>query len=185
VRVTLRDADVGLTPSSVIAGTVVFKVANKGRTPRDFEIAGKKTPAVAAGKSATLRVTFVAHPYRYASVGGRPAARLTGFVGVFPACSSPTATTITAKVTFGQISLSRTTVPCGLVTFEVTNTGTEVHDLNFTLPTKASSDILGPRLKAGQSTTMVVNLPYKGPVYYFCREPEHAEMGESGYLTVR
>ena len=46
-------------------------------------------------------------------------------------------------------------------------------------------EILGPRLKAGQSTKMVVNLPYKGQVYYSCREPEHGEMGESGYLTVR
>ena len=186
VRITLRDADVTLEPSSVIAGNVVFKVANKGRTPRDFEIAGKKTPALAAGKSATLRAAFAARPYRYVSAGGRRAARLTGFLGVLHACTNPTATTVTVDITFGQMSFSQAAVPCGTVTFDVTNTDVGyIHDLNFTLPTRASEEILGPRLKAGQSTKMVVNLPYKGQVYYSCREPEHGEMGESGYLTVR
>jgi hypothetical protein len=186
VRVTLRDANVTLEPSSVIAGNVVFKVANKARTPRDFEVGGSKTPAIAAGKSAMLRAAFAAHPYHYFSVGGRGAARLTGFLGVLPACSSPTATTVTVDIKLNQMSLSRTAVPCGTVTFEVTNTDIGFyHDFNLALVTRASGSVLGPRLRAGQSTTMVVNLPYKGQVYYYCREPEHDEMGESGFLTVR
>jgi hypothetical protein len=186
VSVTLRDADVTLNPSSVIAGTVVFKIANKGRMARDFEIGGNKTPAIAAGKTATLRTRFAGHPYRYVSVGERGTDRLTGFLGVFPGCPNPTATTVTVDIKFGDISLSQTTVPCGTVTFEVTNTDVSlIHDLNFAQPTKASGDLHGPRLRPGQSTKIVVNLLYKGQVFYFCREYEHDENGETGLLIVR
>jgi uncharacterized cupredoxin-like copper-binding protein len=37
---------------------VVFKVTNRGAIAHDFKIAGKKTAQLAAGKTATLRVTF-------------------------------------------------------------------------------------------------------------------------------
>ena len=45
-------------PKSVAKGAVTFKVVNKGTLVHDFKIAGKKTPRLAKGKSATLRVTF-------------------------------------------------------------------------------------------------------------------------------
>ncbi len=47
-----------LSRKVVPKGTVVFKVTNKGSIAHDFKIAGKKTPNLAAGKSATLRVVF-------------------------------------------------------------------------------------------------------------------------------
>ncbi len=47
-----------LSKRSVPAGTVTFKVTNKGAAIHDFKIAGKKTKPLAAGKSATLRVTL-------------------------------------------------------------------------------------------------------------------------------
>lgn len=37
---------------------VVFKVTNRGAIAHDFKIGGKKTAQLAAGKTATLRVTF-------------------------------------------------------------------------------------------------------------------------------
>ena len=37
---------------------VVFKVTNRGTIAHDFKIGGKKTASLAAGKTATLRVTF-------------------------------------------------------------------------------------------------------------------------------
>jgi uncharacterized cupredoxin-like copper-binding protein len=37
---------------------VVFKVTNKGTIAHDFKIGGKKTASLAAGKTATVRVTF-------------------------------------------------------------------------------------------------------------------------------
>ena len=37
---------------------VVFKVTNKGTIKHDFKVGGKKTVALATGKTTTLRVTF-------------------------------------------------------------------------------------------------------------------------------
>ena len=37
---------------------MIFTVTNKGKVSHDFKIAGKKTPLLAPGRSATLRVTF-------------------------------------------------------------------------------------------------------------------------------
>jgi uncharacterized cupredoxin-like copper-binding protein len=37
---------------------VVFKVTNRGTIKHDFKVGGKKTIALATGKTATLRVTF-------------------------------------------------------------------------------------------------------------------------------
>lgn len=186
VRVTLSDTGVLLSPQSVISGDVVFKIANRSRTPRDFEVGGKRTPIIPAGKTGTLSGTLEARPYRYVSVGNDRSVRLTGFVGVLPACTRPTETTVTADITINQITLSQTTVPCGTVTFTVSNSDvSDTHDLNFALPTVQGGQRFGSRLKPGQSAKMVVNLPYKGKIYYFCNEPEHAENGESGFLTVR
>jgi len=47
-----------LSASTVAHGTVTFNVKNVGVLPHDFTINGKKTPQLAAGKSATLVVTF-------------------------------------------------------------------------------------------------------------------------------
>ncbi|MGZ4410297.1 MAG: plastocyanin/azurin family copper-binding protein, partial [Gaiellaceae bacterium] len=59
-----------LSVNAVKRGTVVFKVTNKGLLPHDFKIcssphgglanscAGKGTPVISPGKSATLKYTF-------------------------------------------------------------------------------------------------------------------------------
>lgn len=47
-----------LSKRTVAKGTVVFKITNKGAIAHDFKIAGKKTPNIAAGKTATLRIVF-------------------------------------------------------------------------------------------------------------------------------
>src|SRR3954454_296377 len=47
-----------LSKSSVPAGAVTFKVTNKGNLPHDFKIAGKTTPLLQSGKTATLKVTI-------------------------------------------------------------------------------------------------------------------------------
>src|SRR5262245_37104683 len=39
--------------------TVLFTVTNKGKIPHDFKIGTKKTPVLAPGKKATLRVVFL------------------------------------------------------------------------------------------------------------------------------
>ena len=47
-----------LSKKTVAKGITTFKVTNKGTIKHDFKIGGKKTIALAAGKTATLKVTF-------------------------------------------------------------------------------------------------------------------------------
>jgi uncharacterized cupredoxin-like copper-binding protein len=47
-----------LSKTSARKGKVTFVVTNKGKTPHDFKINGKKTPKIQPGKKATLVVTF-------------------------------------------------------------------------------------------------------------------------------
>jgi nitrite reductase (NO-forming) len=54
-----------LSKRSAPAGTVTFVVTNKGKVTHDFKIAGKKTPLLKPGKSATLRVTLRKGRYPY------------------------------------------------------------------------------------------------------------------------
>ncbi len=58
--------------SSAKAGKVTFKVTNKGKLDHDFKIAGKKTPMIKPGKSATITVTIKKgknYPYLCTVVG--------------------------------------------------------------------------------------------------------------------
>jgi len=58
VTVTATEFKFKLSRKTVPVGTVVFHVSNKGRLSHDFKIAGKKTPMIHPGKSASLRVVF-------------------------------------------------------------------------------------------------------------------------------
>jgi uncharacterized cupredoxin-like copper-binding protein len=58
VAVTMADFKFKLSRTTVPRGVVTFRVINRGDTPHDFKIAGKKTPIYAPGKGGTLRVTF-------------------------------------------------------------------------------------------------------------------------------
>jgi len=46
-------------------GVITFKVTNKGHITHDFKIAGKKTPMLQPGKSATLKVTLKKGSFKY------------------------------------------------------------------------------------------------------------------------
>jgi uncharacterized cupredoxin-like copper-binding protein len=66
VRVSATEFKFTLSKKVVARGTVTFRVVNTGAISHDFKIAGKKTPVIAAGKSATLKVVFrKAGKYRY------------------------------------------------------------------------------------------------------------------------
>src|SRR5580765_3093386 len=58
VKVTAFDLGFKLSTKKAKAGKVTFKVTNTGSLQHDFWIAGKKTPLLAKGKSATLTVTI-------------------------------------------------------------------------------------------------------------------------------
>jgi uncharacterized cupredoxin-like copper-binding protein len=56
VTVTMTEFKFKLSKAKVPHGKVTFKVANKGKIPHDFSIAGKKSKLLAAGKTGTLIV---------------------------------------------------------------------------------------------------------------------------------
>jgi uncharacterized cupredoxin-like copper-binding protein len=73
-----------LSAKSVAHGAVTFTVLNKGKLPHNFKIAGKKTPNIASGKKAVLKVTFTkAGKYAYeCAVPGHAAAGMKGVLVV-------------------------------------------------------------------------------------------------------
>ncbi len=84
VTVTATEFKFVLSAKSVPHGTVTFKLVNKGALGHDFKINGKKTPVVAAGKTATLSVTFAkagSFPY-LCTVAGHAAAGMKGTLKV-------------------------------------------------------------------------------------------------------
>jgi uncharacterized cupredoxin-like copper-binding protein len=73
-----------LLKKTILKGTGVFKVVNKGKLSHNFKINGKKTATLAAGKTATLRVLFTkAGKYTYlCTVPGHAAAGMKGVLVV-------------------------------------------------------------------------------------------------------
>ena len=79
VGVTGKEYRYILTRSSARHGTITFRFTNKGRVKHDFKIAGKKTPIIAPGRSATLKVRLRVGKYRYiCTVAGHAAAGMKG-----------------------------------------------------------------------------------------------------------
>jgi uncharacterized cupredoxin-like copper-binding protein len=58
VKVTAKEYKFVLSTKTARHGTVIFKVTNKGKIKHDFKIAGKKTPMLRPGKTASLTVTL-------------------------------------------------------------------------------------------------------------------------------
>lgn len=192
VSVTATEFHFKLSRSSVPLGTVVFKVVNRGKIAHDFKIAGKKTPLISPGHSATLKVVFtkkgkVAY---LCDIPGHAAAGMKGVLGVGVSAPPPTttgATTTTAYPGPGgtvQVSMyeygftfSPATIPSGNVTFVMTNTGTVQH--NFDIESVAQ----GPFLNPGQSATITVNLQAGRTYTYVCDVPYHAAAGMEGTFT--
>jgi nitrite reductase (NO-forming) len=80
VGVTGKEFKFVLTRSSATHGTVSFRFTNKGRLKHDFKIAGKKTPILSPGRSATLKVSLRTGRYKYiCTVSGHAAAGMKGY----------------------------------------------------------------------------------------------------------
>jgi uncharacterized cupredoxin-like copper-binding protein len=91
-------------------------------------------------------------------------------------CSSPQNSTVTVSEFDFGFTVTPSTVPCGNITFQMTNTGQVQH--NFDIGGHA-----GALIDPGQSTTMTVSLN-PGSINYVCDVPQHAAAGMFGKLTV-
>jgi len=175
VTVTATDSKFTLSRRSVPVGTVIFTVTNKGKVSHDFKIAGKKTPLLSPGHSATLRVTFSKkgrYPY-LSTVSGQASHGMKGVFSVVaavpprpttttPPYAPPTGpvgtatTTVTVELQDNPVELfvlSQTTIPSGMVTFVITNKC--VIACSFNLEGIKAGAILN---KVGQSETWTVAL---------------------------
>ena len=70
-----------LSKKIVPKGVTTFKVVNRGAISHDFKIAGKKTPSLKTGKTATIRATF-AKAGKYAYLCTLPGHAAAGMKGV-------------------------------------------------------------------------------------------------------
>jgi nitrite reductase (NO-forming) len=180
-----------LSKKTVPVGTVIFKVENKGKIGHDFKINGKKTPIIAAGKTATLKVVFKKKgSFAYlCTIPGHAANGMKGKLAVGVAAPPPATTTVAATTTApatgpgGTINvtefeygftLSPTAVPSGNVTFVMTNTGSVTH--NFDIQGVKA----GPFLNPGETASMTVNLQAGKKYTYQCDVEGHAAAGMVG-----
>jgi hypothetical protein len=182
VAVTLTDTTLTLSRTTVPAGLVVFEIRNRGKHRHGFEIAGNTTPELASNRSTSLKIVFErGGSYRFAARGlrtgvlhvaanktvGSAASTSTGSTTTSAAqpCTNPSTTTVTVTITDKYVpdgwSFSQVTIPCGTVTFVLTNTGKIQHGLSLMDPT---GQILPPNPGVGPSQTLniTVNLRYRG-----------------------
>jgi uncharacterized cupredoxin-like copper-binding protein len=196
IKVTASEWKFSLSRRSVPTGTTVyFKVTNKGKIGHNFRIAGKKTPILNPGKSATLTVKFgkkgkIAFD---CSVPGHARLGMKGTFGVGVSAPPPTTTATTSTQPTGSVGtakttvtvnmveyafqLSQATIPSGQVTFIVKNAGAEAH--NFDINGVHSGAIIAP----GTTETWTVSLP-AGQYLYTCDVPFHVDRGMTGTFQV-
>jgi uncharacterized cupredoxin-like copper-binding protein len=106
---------------------------------------------------------------------------LVGAVSAFAtgALSSAASVSVVAgKPTEFKFTVSKKTVPKGIVVFKVANRGRVTHD--FRIAGKKTK-----RLAPGKMTTLSVVLKKTGKYAYLCTVPGHAQGGMKGVLTVR
>jgi hypothetical protein len=198
VSVTLTNTKVSLSQKTVTVGTVRFTVANKSTTARKFSIAGKTTPTIAPGKTATLRVNFTSKgSYAHVSTG-RGGTVKGALVVVSPTpqgtaiqsgsssssssssgltvCPRPVSTTVNVLMTDGHFEFSQTTIPCGSVTFALANAGTLEHTISLGGGAK-------PGLNPGTKGSLTTNLT-PGDLYWECGTFGHDDVGEQGVLVI-
>jgi uncharacterized cupredoxin-like copper-binding protein len=203
-KVTFKVTNAGTTPHS-------FEICSATTTDGNaFSCLGVTTPKLQPGASATITVTLKQGQYEYLStLPGDAQAGMRGIfgAGVIPStggpprsapgtpgngtgngngasgatCASPQSTTVSVAESEYKFVLSQSTVPCGTVTFNQTNSGQIVH--NFDIQGVANGAGVGPFLNPGQSATTTVTLA-PGNYTIICDVATHVSLGMISSLTV-
>jgi hypothetical protein len=167
VTVTITNSRITFAPNSVPTGAVVFKVLNRTNVRRDFGIGAKRTGTIVARRSARLAVTLKGQGTRaFSSVGKAQARRIVGLLYLFEPCTDPTSSTVNVQLgkSVGGLALSPTSVPCGTVTFVVTDTDTPGDSFLVSISVPEVSGLTSP-LQPGGTTSLTVRFPAKAVVH--------------------
>jgi hypothetical protein len=167
VIVKLTDSQATVTPSKVPVGRVRFTILNRGRAARSFAIGRVRTSTVAPGSSITLKTAFSDRGlHQYSSVG-RHVARLSGVLTVFVPCTHPQPSIVDVRMDHGRtgITFSQTTIPCGTVTFVVTNIGAMVDSFQVFADYPRARGTT-PELQPGQTARLTIHFTEKSIVDY-------------------
>ena len=104
VTVTMTEFKFAFATTKVQAGTVTFRLVNKGKLAHDLMIAGKKSALIKPGKTGTLTVTLHTGKYPYrCTVSGHAAAGMKGVLTVSAAATVSNAVAFTGTYA-GQAS---------------------------------------------------------------------------------
>jgi uncharacterized cupredoxin-like copper-binding protein len=187
-----------------------FKVCSAPvASANQFSCLGRATPTIQPGKSATLTLTLKKGKYEYlCTVPGHASAGMKGLFGVGvtvtkasapkpvvtpttggsggstpgATCKSPTSSTVTVSSFDFGYTVSPSSVPCGTITFTVTNTGNADHD--FVVEGLIGQDGRTNILGTGQTQTISTSSLTPGTWTYYCSVPTHRGLGMEGKLTV-
>jgi plastocyanin len=176
-RVTVRitDSRIVFAPSHVPTGTLVFTVHNRTSHARAFGIGARRTSAIAAGRSGTLTVTFTKAGERtFSSVAtassrhsNGPTPGLTGALYLYEPCTHPVATTVNVRMaspSAGGLMLSQSQIPCGTVTFDVTDVDEPATSFLASTVVPALSDVTN-QLDPGETATFTLRSVAKTVVH--------------------
>jgi hypothetical protein len=187
IVVVVTDASVALSREAALTGTVAFRVVNRGHLAHEFRIAGHGA-RLRPGAAATLTVSLPrVGTYIWTSGSHRGAfgveRRAVVTLANPPHCPGPVATTVTVAIADNSFHLSQTTVPCGIVTFLITNQGNDAGEDepdSFNLSVKGGN---GPTLTRDQTGKLVLSLP-PGRYSYTSGNYENTYAGQYGTLVV-
>lgn len=175
VKVTITDSRIVFAPSYVPTGTLVFTVFNRTSSARAFGVGARRTSAIAAGRSARLTVTFPRAGKRtFSSVAAAnsghsngPTPRLTAALYLYEPCTHPGTTTVDvrmASASAGGLTLSPTRVPCGTVTFDITDVDEPSTTLLASIVVPALAQVTN-QLDPGDTATLTLRSPAKTVIH--------------------
>jgi uncharacterized cupredoxin-like copper-binding protein len=194
VQVTETEFKITLSPTTLHAGPVTFRIKNTGKLAHDLAIVGgAKSKLIAPGGTATFQTTLKGGKIElYCSVPGHKQAGMDvkttvssgAAAGAPPAATTSTTAkpkakpqTVQVTETEFKITLSPATLHAGPVTFQIKNTGKIAHDL--AIVGGAKSKLIAPGGTATFQTTLK-----SGKVELYCSVPGHKQAGMDVKQTV-
>jgi hypothetical protein len=175
VTATITNSQIAFAPTYVPTGTLVITIVNRTKVRREFGVGAQRTGAIGAGRSERLTVTFSGSGERqFFSVTAAGSRRVTGgsrrlmaALHLFEPCSDASATTVDVQIdqSAGGLTLSSATIPCGSVTFDVTDVDTSNARLLVSAEVPPGSG-LTTQLNPGGTATLTIDFPAATVVHF-------------------